>query len=153
MADQTPSQNGHEPLLDLSEITKNRPFIRDQESKPHFLKTDGLGAVDHHRLIHLLRRDDEFVQRDPDGLTAEEKKQETEGLDEMLSIVLDAPARVRKQIKGQHARRLVRHFQRASDPDIGAREQAEAAMMLMAQMLQGQEPESEADESPSTTAT
>lgn len=135
-ADQTTPEE-RKPLLDLSDLVDRRDFIIGPDGETYYLRTDGLSAIQHHRLLHITDRHDELFRQDK--LTAAESKELESLLSEMLGIILDAPAAVRKQIKGSKARELVRHFQRASQPD-SEREQ-EIMRALLAGMLQSQDTE------------
>lgn len=114
------------PLLNLDELVDRRDFVQVGGEK-YFLRTDGLGAIQHHRLIHCSERHDRLFEKDT--LTVKEQKEMESLVGEMLSIVLDAPKEVRSKIGGDHARALVRHFQRASQPE------AELMQQLLAQMV------------------
>lgn len=136
--------NGAQPLLDLADLAESRPFIRGADGKAYYLRTEGLGGLDHHRLMFLADRDNALLEKDPGTLTDEQRKQEEEGLSEMLELILDAPARVRKGIKGQHVRRLVRHFHNASDPDMRVYQEIQgllAGALAAQEEMQATEPE------------
>lgn len=122
-ADQTVEE--HQPLLNLDELADARDFIIVAGTK-YYLRTDGLGAIEHHRLIRCSERHDKLF--DQDKLTQAEQKEMNRLVEEMLDIVLDAPKDIRAKIGGDHARALVRHFQRASQPE------AELVQQLLAQM-------------------
>lgn len=126
------------PLLDLSDLTDRRDYIIGPDGETYYLRTDGLSAVDQHRLMHCSEQHDALYSRR--DLTPSEKKQMESLLSEMLGIVLDAPAAVRKQIKGSHARQIVRHFQRASQPDE-LEQIRQLALLAEALQNQAQEPD------------
>jgi hypothetical protein len=121
------------PLLDLQEITAKRDYIIGPDGETYFLHTEGLSAIDHHRLTHCVERHDELFAKKPEDMTAAEAKELSAVTDEMLGLVLEAPAKVRKQIPGQKAREIVRHFQGGSQPDAVNLPGLLALLMGMAQ--------------------
>jgi hypothetical protein len=81
------------PLLDLQEITAKRDYIIGPDGETYFLHTEGLSAIDHHRLTHCVERHDELFAKKPEDMTAAEAKELSAVTDEMLGLVLEAPAR------------------------------------------------------------
>lgn len=140
------------PLLDLDELTAKRDYIIAGGER-YFLHTEGLSAIDHHRLTHVVERHDELFAKAPGEMTDDERKELPLVTDEMLAIVLEAPAKVRKQIPGQKARELVRHFLGGPQNGAGSLPGLLAMLMGMAQSpaatdaIEGQETQTE-----STTA-
>lgn len=122
------------PLLDLDELTKKRDYVVSKD-KRYFLRTDGLSPVNHHRFLHLAAADARLLQIEPKDLTGPQQKEMAQTLDELIEIVLDAPASVRKLIQGDKARGLVRHFQHESQPGAAS---SEGLMALVGALLAGQ---------------
>lgn len=144
---ETETEQGHGPLLDLQEITAKRDYIIGPDGERYFLRTEGLSSLNHHRLTHVVERHDELFRIEPAKLTAAQAKELEQVTDEMLGLVLEAPAKIRKQIPGQKAREIVRHFQGGSQPDAGSLPGLLALLMGMAQtpaataVIEGQETE------------
>lgn len=134
------------PLLDLDELTDRRDYIT-AGGKNYFLHTEGLSALDHHKLVHATERHDELFRIPPEKLTEPQAIELSERTDEMLALVLEAPASIRKKIPGNKARELVRHFQQGSQPDAANLPGLLALLMGMAQtptatdVIEGQETE------------
>lgn len=155
MATTTEAETDQErgPLLDLQEITAKRDYIIGPDGETYFLHTEGLSAIDHHRLTHCVERHDVLFAKTPDAMSAAEAKELSSVTDEMLGLVLEAPAKIRKQIPGQKAREIVRHFQGGSQPDAVNLPGLLALLMGMAQtqaatdVIEGAETESSTTES------
>lgn len=142
MATTQDAEQPRKPLFDLSDLADKRDYIIGPDGETYYLRTDGLAAVPHYRLGHVVEQHDELMAKEE--LSPTEKKEMESLLDEMLGIVLDAPAAVRKQIKGSHARAICRHFHSASQPEAELLGQLSAwaeAMQRQTQMETDQKPD------------